>query len=79
MEQLSLLEESYITTFDSYSLSIVKKYHYLLNVSKDIKIIDDTIISNIKDKFIDEIFEELYEEKDDNFLPSATVQSSVFR
>lgn len=67
-EQLSLLEESYITTFDSYSLSIVKKYHYLLNVSKDIKIIDDTIISNIKDKFIDEIFEELYEEKDDNFL-----------
>ena len=68
MEQLSLLEESYITTFDSYSLSIVKKYHYLLNVSKDIKIIDDTIISNIKDKFIDEIFEELYEEKDDNFL-----------
>ena len=59
-DQLNLLEESYITTFDSYSLSIVKKYHYLLNVSKDIKIIDDTIISNLKDKFIDEIFEELY-------------------
>ena len=61
--QLNLLEESYITTFDSYSLSIVKKYHYLLNVSKDIKIIHDTIISNLKDKFIDEIFEELYKMK----------------
>ena len=67
-DQLNLLEESYITTFDSYSLSIVKKYHYLLNVSKDIKIIDDTIISNLKDKFIDEIFEELYKNEDENFL-----------
>ena len=67
-DQLNLLEESYITTFDSYSLYIVKKYHYLLNVSKDIKIIDDTIISNLKDKFIDEIFEELYKNEDEKFL-----------
>ena len=32
-EQLGLLDSSYITTFDSYALSIVKKYHYMLNVS----------------------------------------------
>lgn len=67
-EQLNLLEESYITTFDSYSLSIVKKYHYLLNVSKDISIIDETVINNLKDKYIDLLFEELYETEDANFL-----------
>ena len=67
-EQLNLLEESYITTFDSYSLSIVKKYHYLLNVSKDISIIDETVINNLKDKYIDLLFEELYKMEDTNFL-----------
>ena len=35
-EQLNYLDSAYITTFDSYSLSIVKKYHYILNISKNI-------------------------------------------
>ena len=39
-EQLLLLESSYITTFDSFALSLVKKYNYLLNVSDNLKIID---------------------------------------
>ena len=30
--QLSLLDSAYITTFDSYALSIVKKFHYKLNI-----------------------------------------------
>ena len=37
--QLALLDASYITTFDAYALAIVKKYNYLLNVSKNISII----------------------------------------
>ena len=32
LDQLNKLDSSYITTFDSYSLSLVKKYHYLLNI-----------------------------------------------
>ena len=31
-EELDLLESSYITTFDRFDLSIVKKYHYILNI-----------------------------------------------
>ena len=31
--QLDLLESSYITTFDSYALSLVKKYHYSKNIN----------------------------------------------
>ena len=38
VEELKLIDLAYITTFDSYSLSIVKKYHYLLNISNNINI-----------------------------------------
>ena len=48
-KELNLLNSSYITTFDSFALSVVKKYHYLLNLSDNINIIDDGII-NIKKK-----------------------------
>ena len=59
-DQLGLLDSSYITTFDSYALSIVKKYHYLLNVSNNVSIVDSNIILIYKYKIIDEIFESMY-------------------
>ena len=30
--QIDLIESAYITTFDSFALSLVKKYHYILNL-----------------------------------------------
>ena len=60
LEQLTKLESSYITTFDSYALSLVKKYHYLLNIKKDVKIIDSSIITIYKNKLLDSIFEMHY-------------------
>src|SRR5690554_2946873 len=48
--QLPLIESSYITTFDSYALSVVRKYHYLLNISANVSIIDDNIINLEIDK-----------------------------
>lgn len=42
--QLDYLDSAYITTFDSYALSIVKKYHYLLGISKNIGIVSSSII-----------------------------------
>ena len=62
--QLSLLESSYITTFDSFALSLVKKYHYLLNISKNIKIIDKDIITIYKYKILDKLFESKYGENE---------------
>ena len=59
-EQLCLLDSAYITTFDSYALSIVKKYHYLLNVSNNVSIVDSNIVLIYKYKVIDKIFEEMY-------------------
>ena len=62
-KQLDLIDSAYITTFDSYALSLVKKYYYLLNISPNIGIIDASIINIKKEEYIDEIFDKLYEEK----------------
>lgn len=59
-EEANLIDGAYITTFDSFSLSVVKKYHTKLNVSNNIKITDDVIINIEKNKILDEIFEENY-------------------
>ena len=59
-DQLGLLDSSYITTFDSFALSVVKKYHYLLNVSNNVSIVDSNIILIYKYKIIDSIFEDMY-------------------
>ena len=40
-DQLYLVDQADITTFDSYSLSLVKKYHYILGMPKNIGIIDN--------------------------------------
>ncbi len=67
-EQLEYIDSAYITTFDAFSLAIVKKYHYLLNISKNITIIDSSIIDLEKKKILEDIFLELYQEKDQDFL-----------
>jgi len=67
-EQLNKIDSAYITTFDSYALSVVKKYHYILNVSNNISICEASIINLEREKIIDEIFEQLYSENNDKFL-----------
>ena len=67
-EELKRVDNAYITTFDSFSLSVVKKYHYLLNISKDVSIIDSNIIYVKKREILDNIFLNLYEKKNKNFL-----------
>ena len=66
-KQLDLLDSAYITTFDSYAYSIVKKYHYELNISKDISIIDSSIINMLKTDYIDQIFDNLYTSHNEKF------------
>ena len=66
--ELTKLDTADITTFDAYALSIVKKYHYYLNVSKDINIIDGSVITLYKRKILKDIFEKLYEENNPEFI-----------
>ena len=67
-EQLDLIDGAYITTFDSFSLSIVKKYHYLLNIPKNVSLLNDTVLEYKTYEFLNEIFNRLYEEENEDFL-----------
>ena len=68
IEQLNRLDSSYITTFDSYSLSIVKKYHYLLNIKKNVSIIEENILNIKIEEYLEEIFEKKYQSNDEKFF-----------
>ncbi|MCM1370371.1 MAG: UvrD-helicase domain-containing protein [Clostridium sp.] len=67
-DNLDLIDSSYITTFDSYSLSVVKKYHYLLGIEKSVSIVDSNIIRVMEIEFLNDIFERLYKEKNEKFI-----------
>ena len=65
--ELSLIDEAYITTFDSFSLSIIKRYNYLLNIPKNISPAESSIINLQKPKIMEEIFNEYYEQDNSKF------------
>ena len=67
-EELDKVDLAYITTFDSFALSLVKKYSYLMNISKNINIIDASIMTLKKEEELNNIFEELYQERNPLFL-----------
>lgn len=71
-EQVNRIDKAYITTFDSFALSIVKKYHDRLNLEKTVSIIDENVISLLKKETLNEIFNEYYYQEDSMFLKLIT-------
>ncbi|MBQ2946290.1 MAG: UvrD-helicase domain-containing protein [Bacilli bacterium] len=59
-EQLNYIDSAYITTFDSFALSLVKKYSTLLNLSPNISIMDNSIEILKTNEIMDDIFESMY-------------------
>ena len=68
MDEYNLIDSSYITTFDSYSLSVVKKYHYLIDVSKNINVLDNSSLLIKEKEILENIFDKLYESNDEDFI-----------
>ena len=68
LDNLDKIDNAYITTFDAYALSLVKKYSHLLNIQKDIKIADNTFIDIKKEEILNEIFEKYYKNNNTLFL-----------
>lgn len=71
-DQLEKIDTSFITTFDAFALSLVKKYHYLLGVSKNVTIVEEVVMSLKKREIIDNIFLNLYQEQDEHFFEMLT-------
>lgn len=65
--QLEKIDSAYITTFDSFALSTVKKYSYLLKLPTNIMVAEASIMLLVKEQFMDEVFEEMYKEDDIDF------------
>lgn len=63
-EQLYLIDQAPITTFDAYSLSLVKKYHYLLGIGSNIGIIDNVVLTVAKEEILDSIIDKYYDNDD---------------
>lgn len=66
-EALDMIDAAYITTFDSFALSVVRKYHDLLGLSKQVGIIDGSFIEHRKKKILSEIMEEEYRKEEADF------------
>ena len=67
-DELLKLDESFICTFDSFALFLIKKYHYLLNIPSNPKITDNTLIDILQKECMREIFDNYYTKEDVNFL-----------
>ncbi len=66
-EELKYIDSAYITTFDSFALSILRKYHYILGLDKEIGVTESSVIEMKKREILDNVFEELYEEEHPGF------------
>jgi ATP-dependent helicase/nuclease subunit A len=66
--QLALLEIAHISTFDSFSYQVVKKYGHLKGLSSDITIGDKVLMDQLKAKVLDELIELKHQEKDPEFI-----------
>ena len=67
-DELDLLDSSYITTFDAYSLALVKKYADVIHLSRNINIAESSILELAKKEILDEIFLDYYDKCPKNFL-----------
>ena len=59
---------SHIQTFDSFSLYLVQQYASVLSLPSTISIMDSSILAAKANSYVDEIFEEYYENHDPRFL-----------
>lgn len=68
MENANKIDQSFITTFDSFCLYLVKKYNYLLNVSQNISIIDNITANRQKQELMLKLIEERVKSGDNELI-----------
>ena len=66
-KQLTLLSRANITTMHSFCLDVIKNYFYTIDLDPSFRIADDTEMTLMKAEIIEDIFEDLYENEDEEF------------
>ena len=65
--QLTLLGRANITTMHSFCLDVIKNYFYTIDLDPSFRIGDETEAILMKNEIIEELFEEYYEEDNEEF------------
>ena len=66
--QILLLNKANISTIHSFCLEVIKNYFYEIGVSSNFRIGDTSEIELLKQETLEEVFEKLYEEKNEEFI-----------
>lgn len=66
-DQYERVDVGYITTFDAYAMSLVKRYNQVLNISDKIAIIDASLITLKKKEILTNILDEYYKSNNIKF------------
>ncbi|MGL5478263.1 MAG: UvrD-helicase domain-containing protein, partial [Clostridium sp.] len=75
-KQLTLLSRANITTMHSFCLDVIKNNFHTIDLDPAFRIGDETEGVLLKNEIIDELFEELYEIEDKEFLDLVEAYSS---
>ena len=67
-KQLTLLNKASITTIHSFCLEVIKRNFHMIDIDPRFKVADETETVLLKQEALEEVFEELYEENDEDFL-----------
>ena len=67
-KQIILLNKSNISTIHSFCLSVIKNNFFEIGISPDFRIGETSELELLKLETIDDLFEELYEENNKNFI-----------
>ena len=65
--QVTLLNKASICTIDSFCLDVVSNNFFEIDISQNFRIADTTEIEILQQDVLEELFEEKYESKDENF------------
>ena len=65
--QLTLLSRANITTMHSFCLDVIKNYYHIINLDPTFRIADETENTLLKLEVINDMFEDYYENEDEEF------------
>lgn len=72
-KQLLLLNKANISTIHAFCLEVIRNNFYQIDISPNFRIGDTGEIEILKQEALDEVFEELYEKQDKEFIKIAEI------
>ncbi|MCQ2978835.1 MAG: UvrD-helicase domain-containing protein, partial [Clostridia bacterium] len=75
-EQIILLEKANISTLDSFNISLLRDYFYMIDLEPNFKVIDNVDNELLAKDIMDKLFDKYYKEHDEKFLKLIAMYSA---